>query len=763
MSSSGNIRTRIVPVRLRAWAVLLCAFACACMLACPLQQAVADEAAAGTAVAEDANTVPAAVQQDAASGDAADLSDAGAGAAIAPAPDPAQSADVASPEEEAQDAPSDLPEGQLADAAEPEEQVLEQEDSAGTPADDALADGMEQDDAWEQDYVASTAAQSADLPAQFDAREQGWLTSVRQQNPWGSCWAIAAVQAMETNLIKQGKATTDMALSPRHLLVFAGTPVSAEGAVLLDSGVQPGQLASQSGEGQHPAQMLVDLYGDNAVLAIGGNYYVVYQTVASGAAPVLESLAPYRNDEGRIEYGVDGSWYSSDGTWTLDESMRYAGTIQLNNVEVLRSPARYREAQGTDSYYFDAQAAAAMKAAIVEYGSVVIAYDSNGAYYDEQNNTFFTSDSRRDNHGVQVVGWDDSVPRTLFTTGTGGALPEGDGAWIVRNSWGGADSAFPNKSDWGDGGYFYLSYYDRSIQAVAAYDVILSSDPEATDIINQYDFFGQMGQASSRLESTNLATRSANVFTAEQTQVLRAVSVDTYVPNTQVTVEIYLLDPDAALPGQAPYDPTQGTLLERISVNVENAGYHRIQLQNGHTVQKGQRFSVVQSVIETREDGTRLAVVSIEAGNARGAQEAYGYYHYDTVVLNPGESFFYGILADGDAPRWMDATVLAAALSAASVFGTPYGNFLIKVFSDAVRDPDPAPDPAPAPAPQPAPSAPSDSASGGAIAVGDKPAAQVQAAGLHAPAGTGDGLPALVLALLAASVALMVGARLRAR
>ena len=73
------------------------------------------------------------------------------------------------------------------------------------------------------------------------------------------------------------------------------------------------------------------------------------------------------------------------------------------------------------------------KEAILKYGAVAISYFAYAKSTD----------------GSRIYFNDDRYPRENFAID-----PGQDGAWIVKNSWG---------SDWADGGFFYLSYYDTTI------------------------------------------------------------------------------------------------------------------------------------------------------------------------------------------------------------------------------------------------------------------------------------------------------------
>ena len=100
-----------------------------------------------------------------------------------------------------------------------------------------------------------------------------------------------------------------------------------------------------------------------------------------------------------------------------------------------------------------------MKEAIIKYGAVTLCYCACGGKYPYYNNMTFayygaektieTNETREANHVVTVVGWDDNYSRDNFIID-----PGKDGAWIIQNTWG---------ANFGDKGYFYLSYWDPSI------------------------------------------------------------------------------------------------------------------------------------------------------------------------------------------------------------------------------------------------------------------------------------------------------------
>ena len=107
---------------------------------------------------------------------------------------------------------------------------------------------------------------------------------------------------------------------------------------------------------------------------------------------------------------------------------------------------------------------------------------------------------------MAIVGWDDDYPASNFS-GQAGA-PDGNGAWLAKNSWGSAqmyaaDTGYHSywASPWGlplsDGdidpdkngsGFFWVSYYDRSLGNFASWRV--TPVEESYDFNRQYDLPG---------------------------------------------------------------------------------------------------------------------------------------------------------------------------------------------------------------------------------------------------------------------------------
>jgi len=89
-----------------------------------------------------------------------------------------------------------------------------------------------------------------------------------------------------------------------------------------------------------------------------------------------------------------------------------------------------------------------IKQSIFANGAVYTSMYYKGAYYNGAYKTYYNPGVKEGAHGVTIVGWDDNFDRNKFNY-----FPAGKGAFIVRNSWGG---------DWGEQGYFYVSYYQYS-------------------------------------------------------------------------------------------------------------------------------------------------------------------------------------------------------------------------------------------------------------------------------------------------------------
>lgn len=55
------------------------------------------------------------------------------------------------------------------------------------------------------------------IPSSYDSRDYGYVTEVKNQNPYGFCWSFSAMASAESSLISAGKANISVDLSEWHL------------------------------------------------------------------------------------------------------------------------------------------------------------------------------------------------------------------------------------------------------------------------------------------------------------------------------------------------------------------------------------------------------------------------------------------------------------------------------------------------------------------------------------------------------------------
>ncbi|MVN48717.1 hypothetical protein GO728_15225, partial [Eggerthella lenta] len=198
--------------------------------------------------------------------------------------------------------------------------------------------------------------------------------------------------------------------------------------------------------------------------------------------------------------------------------------------------------------------------------------------------------------------------------------PEGNGAWVVKNSWG---------TDSGNEGYFYLSYYDTTYCNPTFFDAedatyAAESTEHVYDGIYQYDGAG-MGDG---WWYSSTPMQFANVFEARGFETVSAVSALVNEAGSTIDLAVYK-NPSAIVTETGRLDPASGELMWSTTQALDYAGYRTFELGNAaFEVEPGDTFSVVSSI--RFSDGTYQISAECDDGS------------YDVAYTEcaPGQSYY---------------------------------------------------------------------------------------------------------------------------
>lgn len=205
-----------------------------------------------------------------------------------------------------------------------------------------------------------------------------------------------------------------------------------------------------------------------------------------------------------------------------------------------------------------------IKRALMRYGAVTGSIMHIDNYISKQHSSFYNYEVDNTNHAILIVGWDDNYPKENFKEHA-----PGNGAFICKNSYG---------TTYGQDGYFYVSYYDKTIgNGCAVYNNL--------EPINNYDDIHPCIDTSTYTSGMSIAQ-----FDPINTDEEKLAAVSIFTRQKGERYELYI---------KKDYKPSLYTYqifkdAEKVKdVYFEEGGFHTVKLDKALEMTKGKQFAAI--------------------------------------------------------------------------------------------------------------------------------------------------------------------------
>ena len=393
------------------------------------------------------------------------------------------------------------------------------------------------------------------LPSSYDMRDYGYVTSPKSQGSLGACWTFSGLSNLESYILRHLDINANPDFSENHLR-FSMSRYASDGNWF---------------------------WGDDRYPGDGGNFLRTTSYLSRGGGPIADSADPYEDDSTirrtveqlKLENGIkenlpidigENNYLSgSNGLYTLTDTTMLAMTDDREtNIEKIKRTIYGQNAVDLGIYW-------------------------NTSYYVNGTAIYCDVPIFSANHEINLVGWDDGYSKSNFkqtqsrtfvitdSSGNqteqtyGGTTPEGDGAFLVKNSWG---------TDSGEDGYYWISYYDMIFsRSDAEANCISGVSTETYDNIYQYDPLLPNGWITPNESQTS---RFAAIYPAKYGETVGAAGFYTFDENCDYKIRVM----------------TDETSFDDVPVVAEghlpNAGFHAIEFDDVYV--KGINFAVIVDI-----------------------------------------------------------------------------------------------------------------------------------------------------------------------